>query len=406
VKQARELAVQAGSDLVPDLDGTAGVTRTVRKPGPMGDDRVYSTEFDLGLAARYEVDLWGRIRSSADAAALDAAATAEDLQAAAITLAAQVAVTYYRIVEQTAQIQVLNAQLQTNRDYLDVVTLQFRRGQAPAADVLQQRQLVESTRGELVLARSALQVLRHQLAVLLGRAPGTLETDFAEEVPEPPALPDTGVPARWLRARPDVRGAALRAAAADFRILSAVANRFPRVTLSANGATSAEDVHNLFDSWVASLAGNLVAPMVDGGRRRAEVRRTRARLQEQLYAYAREVLQALQEAEDALVQEHHQAQYVSSLQEQLELLKKAVDQTRDYYTRGNADFTRYLTTLLSYQRLQRTYLRARRQRMEFRIDLYRALGTSVPLEPPDPLDPEPRSVVQDDTKNKSENTND
>jgi NodT family efflux transporter outer membrane factor (OMF) lipoprotein len=387
VVQARELAVQAGADLFPELDATAGAERTVSEMDRPGSDRDYSTRLSLGLRAGYEVDLWGRIRSRADAAALDAAATTHELQAAAITLSARVALTYYGIVEQMGQIDVLQAQLATNEDYLEIVTLQARRGQAPAADVLQQRQLVEATRGDLALARSRLQVLRHQLAVLLGRAPGELDAEFAEDVPAPPPLPDTGVPAHWLRARPDVRAAALRAGAADLRVLAAVANRFPRLTLSATATTTTEELSDLFDNWVATLAANLVAPLMDGGRRRSEVRRTEAALQERLHAYAQEVLDALREVEDALVQEHRQAQYVRSLERQLDLLRDAVDQTKEYYRKGNADFTRYLTTLLSYQRLQRTHLRARRQRMEFRIELYRALGTSVPLGPPQRMEP-------------------
>jgi NodT family efflux transporter outer membrane factor (OMF) lipoprotein len=406
VQQARAVAEKAGADLAPQLDGTAEVSRTVREPGVGGADRSYTTQFELGLLAGYEVDLWGRIQASADAAGLDVTASAEDLQAAAIMLSAQVARTYYRIVEQTAQIEVLNAQLKTNRDYLDIVTLQFRRGQAPAADVLQQRQLVESTRGDLVLARSSLQVLRHQLAVLLGRAPGSLEAEFPERVPSPPALPDTGIPAAWLRARPDVRAAALRAGAADLRVYAAIANQFPRLTLSARATTSGEDPGDLFDNWAASLAAGLVAPLLDGGLRRAEVRRTEAVLQERLHAYAQHVLEALAEVEDALVQEHRQAQYVRSLEQQLELLEKAVDQTRERYRAGTADFTRYLTTLLSYQRLQRSYLSARRLRMEYRIDLYRALGTSVPLKQPEPLSVRPGGELQTLNTNDSEKNHD
>jgi outer membrane protein TolC len=158
-------------------------------------------------------------------------------------------------------------------------------------------------------------------------------------------------------------------------------------------------VADLFDDWAASLAANLVAPLVDGGRRRAEVRRTEALLQERLRAYAQVALEALREVQDALVQEDRQARYVASLEQQLDLLDKAVEQTKDYYTRGQGDFTRYLTTLLSYQRLQRTYLRARRLRMEYRIDLYRALGTSLPLAPPQRMAPAAR------TDSTAENTN-
>ena len=129
-------------------------------------------KFDLALAVSYEVDLWGRIRSTHDAARLDVVASRQDLHAAAITLTAEVAQTWYKLIEQRGQRRLLDEQIKTNQDYLEIITLRFRRGKASATDVLQQRQLVESTKGERVQAESAATVLVHQLAVLLGRPPG------------------------------------------------------------------------------------------------------------------------------------------------------------------------------------------------------------------------------------------
>ena len=375
--QARATAARSGAPLWPELDGTGGASRTVTRTPAAG--RAYTNELSLGVLAGYEVDLWGRVRSTHDASRLDAYASSEDLHAAAVTLTAELARTWYLLVEQRGQLKLLDEQIATNGQHLEIISLKFRRGKVSAADVLQQRQLVESTRGDRVLVESAVEVLVHQLAVLVGRRPGDLTVDAPRDLPHLPPLPRTGVPIERIRRRPDVRAAELRVQAADRQVAAALADQFPRLSLSVSAETSAARVRDLFDNWLAGMAANVVAPLLDGGLRRAEVRRTRAALSEKLNAYGQVVLAALQEVEDALSQEARQSQYVASLTRQLELSKQSTERTRDSYANGTMDFVRYLTTLLAHQRLQRSHLQAERQLVEYRIDLYRALAGSWPL---------------------------
>jgi len=370
--QVRAVAVRSGADLWPTLDGRAGASRDVARTPQTG--RVYDTDYSLGLFAAYEVDLWGRIRATHGAARLDVEASEQNLQAGAISLTASVARTWYLLVEARAQLALVEEQLKINRQYLDVITLQFRTGQTGATDVLQQKQLVERTRSDLIRLRSTRAVLEHELAVLVGKVPGTLEVPPVATLPDLPALPAPGVPVEWVRRRPDVVAAELRVQAADARLAAAVADRFPRLSLSADAVTSGERVRDLFDNWIASLAANLTAPLFEGGRLRAEVARTRAVAAERLHTYGQAVLVSLSEVEDALVQEARQAEYVASLTQQLVLARQAKDQTLEYYTKGTTDFLRYLTALQSYQNLQRQHLAARLDLVLFRIDLYRALA--------------------------------
>ena len=381
--QARAVARQRVAPLLPSLDGTAGGSRTLTSIE--GHPRAYQNEVRLGLAADYELDLWGRVRSAYEASELDVRAAEQDLRSAAMTLSAEVAGAWYRVVELRRQLDLLDAQSKTNGDYLDIITVMFRRGQASATDVLQQRQLLESTRGERVQAEGDLAVERHALAVLLGREPMGFRAPESRELPTPLPLPRTGLPAERIAQRPDVRAAQLRVRAADHRVAAAIADRFPRVGLTATGSTSAERVRELFDNWLASMAANAAAPLFDAGLRAAEVDRARAAADEQLHAYGRAVLASLREVEDALRREAKQREYLGSLRKQVELSRQASDQTRRDYMKGGGDFVRFLTTLLSHQRLERTYLQARRRLVQFRIDLYRALGGGweVP-EPPRP----------------------
>ena len=388
--QARATVRGSSADLWPTLDGGAGAerSRTVtvvrQRDGTSRRNTVLETDLSLGLDISYEVDLWGRVRSTRDAAALDLLATREDLHAAAITLSGEVADTWYQLLEQRRQLKLLAEQVKTNRDYLELITLRFRHGQVGATDVLQQRQLLESTQGEIAQSEAIVKVLGHELAILLGRSPKERVAPDDAKLPALPPLPNTGLPADLVQRRPDVRSTRMAVQAADKRVAAAIADCFPRISLTATGDTSAQYLRNLFDNWVATMAANLAAPIFDGGERLAEVDRTKAAASESLNDYAQVVLDALGEVEDALAQEAQQQKYVKSLGEQVDLSRQSTEQTRENYMKGAGNFLRFLTTLLSHQRLQRTHLQARRELIQFRIDLYRALGGSWQMKQPRP----------------------
>lgn len=379
LSQAQAVARKVGADSFPTLNGEGRAARNwFRENNQSGDSNSYS----FGLVAGYEVDLWGRIRSQRDAAALDATAGQEDLKAAMVTLSAQVATTWYQLVEQYGQSRILNQQIVTNSMALELISLQFRTGKVGIADVLQQRQLIEANRGELARIGSRTQVLEHQLAVLVGLTPDRSVASRVESFSDLPPLPKVGIPADLLQRRPDIRAAWVRLEAADQRFAAAVADRFPRLSLSGRLETSGAEVGDLFDNWLASLAGNLVGPIVDGGLRRMEVERNRAIVAEQFHSYGQAVLDALTEVEDALVRERQQRKYITNLEQQQQLAEQATERIRDRYIKGGEDYQRVLNALLSLQGLQRTRLTAQRELYEFRIQLCRALAGGWSLERP------------------------
>ncbi len=369
--QAAAVAVKAGADRIPAINFETSGSRTWRDEN---GTRATTGNYSAGLFASYELDLWGRVRSGRDAADLDFRARAEDLKTAGITLSAQVAQTWYQWLEQLEQQSLYANQLHTNTRILELVTLQFRTGQAGIAEVLQQRQLVESARGELALVAARIKVFEHQLAILAGLAPGSGKLVAGTLPTGLPPLPTTGVPAEILLRRPDVRAAWLRLQAADQRIAVAVADRFPRIGLSGRVESSAGKVDLLFQDWLSTFAANLAGPLVDGGRRRAEVDRTRAVAEEALHDYGQTILEALGEVEDALVREEKQREHLASLERQLELADRSEASLRNRYLKGTADYQRVLSAQLSTQALQRKRLTALRELIGYRIALCRALA--------------------------------
>jgi NodT family efflux transporter outer membrane factor (OMF) lipoprotein len=380
--QAEAMAARQGAGLRPTLDANAAAGRTRTEPDG-GGRNIYKNEFSVGLVASYEIDMWGRVRSARDAAALDVDASAELIRATAITLAAEIATTWIQRTEQAGQVALLEQQLETNERILSLLRQRFRSGRSSAVDVLQQEQLVEARRGDLATAKSRLEVLEHQLAVLAGR-PVNAPLPETGLLPSLPPVPEAGVPADLLQRRPDVLRAFYQVMAADQRVSAAIADRFPRLSITARASTTAPDVDDLFSNWLSSLAANLVGPIIDGGSLRAETARSRAALSESIHLYGQAVLTALAEVEDALAQERRQQELLESLVRQLELANQVTGRVRDRYLSGGEDFLRILTADLTQQNLERNVLTARRQLIEFRIGLYRALSGGFPLERPGP----------------------
>jgi NodT family efflux transporter outer membrane factor (OMF) lipoprotein len=380
LKQAQAIARRTGSELIPAINATSSVSRFIsddKATGPLNFDN-----FSLGLIASYELDLWGRIRAGTYAAEQDVRAAEQDIHTAAIALSAEIAHTWYQLIEQQKQLNLLNNQIVINEEYADLVEVRFRGGQATAADVFQQRQLLEGVVGDRYTVRANIDVLKNRLAVLTGQAPGTLEIMASQHFPELTDLPETGLTSNLIQRRPDVRKAYHRLQAANLRVAAAVADRFPRIGLSAGIDTTAPDLQAFFSNWIATLAGNLVLPLIDGGRRIAEVDRTKGVTEEALNLYGQSVLQSLTEVENALAREMRQHQRLDSLKQQLRYLNEANDNIRIRSAYGVFDFLRVLSTLNSLQTIERSLIRAERELVDFRIQLYRSLAGGWPLTEP------------------------
>lgn len=376
LRQARMIAQREGSALLPGVDAQVSTSR--QRP-PAGD---WSSRRDASLSAAYEVDLWGRLRASTNAAELDAVASAADLQGAAITVSASIAESWYLVIEQRAQAALLEQQIAINQQLLNLIELRFRSGLAAASDVHRQRQLLEQTAGEISLALSRLSVSTNQLAVLIGRTPDRADLPETKQLPELPPLPKTGLPTELVRHRPDLRSAFWRLEAADARAAAAVAAQYPRLNLSA-AINSSSTSGNLYSDWLSNLAAQLVGPIFDGGRRRADASRAAAVLEERLNDYRQTLLEALTEVENALDREAGQRRYLNHLRAQLREAEQVVRRERLRYLQGDSDYLSVLDAMRGQQRLERQIITAHRELIVERISLLRALAGGWEMAEPD-----------------------
>lgn len=377
LRAAKAVVDREASSLLPQLEATAQAEATRSESET---EFAENEQLSLGLTATYEIDLWGRIRSAVDAEEYRARATYYDYQTATLSLSAEITTTWYQLAEARKQIALINEQIQTNRKVLNSLVNRYGSGRIRAVDILRQKQLLESTREQKLVAESRAQVLEHQLAVLLGRPPQKRVTVEHEQLPSLPPLPTAGIPIELIKRRPDVRSAFNLLKAADRDLASAISNQYPRLTISATASTAANSVSNLFKDWALSVAGNLLAPLFYGGRLSAEVERMRAVKKQRLYQYGQAVLVAFQDVEDALIQEKKQRKRLENIEYQIKLARKSFKQLRFQYFNGAADFLEVLTALTEVQQLSRDRLSAKLTLIEYRIALYRALAGSFKTE--------------------------
>lgn len=368
--QSRAVWRQAGADQYPDLNLSISKDRQWR-------ESTTSSSWSAGLSTEYELDFWGRVSSLDDKARLAAMSSQAAVRTQANTVAAQVALNWYGLIMQQDNLQLLAAQQQRIEQALAVTRGRFQRGQSAISDVWQQEQLLESIHASIISATAARDAYRQQLALWTGNAGGfDLNNSHADSSR---ALPDITSPVstvdmQLLLKRPDVEAAWFSVQSANAGLAAAIANRYPRLTLSASYTGQDEDLGKVFDNWLANLAANLVLPVIDGGNRRAAVAQSRAQVEENLASYQQTLLEAALEVQQALLSEREAGATLASLQRQLELARKTEAFQDNRYRKGVGDFLSLLNARQDVLELEQKVLNARWSQVQNRIQLFRAVS--------------------------------
>ncbi|MBU1303919.1 MAG: TolC family protein, partial [Alphaproteobacteria bacterium] len=258
VRKALLQADLAGVAKLPQLSGTGNAQATV----PLADTGAISSSFSLGLGATYEVDLWGRLASSKDMAALQADASAEDVEAARTTVIASTIETYWRLAYTNQDLSAARASLEVARQVEDLIKSQAAAGAATELELAEVRQTVESQAASLSDLEQNRVVLRNALGVLLN--------GVANTVVEPQQLPrrtpvqiTAGLPADLLARRPDLRAAELRLRATLRNVDGAKASLYPQITLTGNLGSASPDLLQILANPIATLGAGLVLPFLN-----------------------------------------------------------------------------------------------------------------------------------------------
>lgn len=369
----------AAAGLLPEVDAGLDILRSRRLflGFPFGNGTPSSTTTTMGLSLnlRWELDVWGRIRAGDSAAVADLQAAAADHQGAQLSLIAQTCRAYFEVVEARAQLDLATATVTSVRATTADVRDRYRRGVRPALDVHLAETNLANAEAVVALRRDALQRALRNLDVLVGRYP---RGDAASPSALPTALPTvpTGLPGELLQRRPDLVAAERHLAAAGCRVSAARAALYPRLSLTASGGTSSEQLEDLVDQdfRVWSLGANLLQPLFHGGALRADVARAEARRAEVLANYGGAVLRAFAEVEQTLAADALLAERHAALVRAAEHARQARELARQRWQLGITDFLAVADGQRQSYQADAARITIERLRLENRIDLYLALG--------------------------------
>lgn len=378
---ARRPELEAALDPARRRQNTAqsGLTEAIPIPIPgfePGDVRSFSfTSYGLALNVRWEVDLWGRLRALTAASLAEAAAGEADLEGARLSIAGQLTKVYFGVVEAVQQVELLERTLGSRERTHDRVVARYRRGVATALDVRQARAQIAAVEASLAAQQQALDGLRRQMEVLLGRYPAG-EIEAAPGLPALPRLPSTGVPADLLGRRPDLRAAEYRAIASSQRIRAARRSLYPTFRLDGSSGTSSGELGDLLDGdfSVWSLAAGLLQPLLSGGRLRAGLDLVTAGLEAAEANWLQTALAAFAEVESGLAAERMLAERTEALERAATESREAERLAEGRYRQGLVGYLQVLDSQRTSFEAERQLLAARRQQLESRTDLILALG--------------------------------
>jgi multidrug efflux system outer membrane protein len=379
-QQAEGAFWQTRSALVPSLSlqlATAHQPQSNLAFSPPGvDPDAPQHSAQLGLGARYEVDLFGRNAMSTRASRYDKLAARGDRDATALAISTIVGEAYYDLTMAERRVAILQSQLDTNRSLLELVELRRDAAGAATVDVLQQRQQVAVLEATLPSAEAGVDLARFRLAVLLGRDGVTADDVTAAELPTLDALPATGVPIDLLDNRPDLRAAAGRSTSASARQTVAYLGFLPTVQVGGQVGWAAfwYGTSTMDPSPAWQVTTSVAVPIFEGGRRHGAVKSARGSEFGAGEAYRGSVLMALQEVEGALLQDRAATTRVEASTLSSELAKSAYERAREQWLEGVASYLTVFTNLGASQRAELDLLDARRQAVSARIQLHDALG--------------------------------
>ena len=356
------------ADTQPSLN--AGLT-AARQTGSSG--AVVGT-YTAGFSAAYELDLFGRLNNVSEAAAAQVLASEEARRAAQITLVASVAQQALTLAADRELLALAQRTLAAREQTLSLTQLKLTHGAASELDLRQAQTLVAAARIAQAQSSRQVELDRNALTLLVGQAlPGGAPVDGGIErlvLPEVAA----GLSSDVLLGRPDVRQAEQQLAAANASIGAARAAFWPRITLTASAGTASASLSNLFKDGAWSFAGQVLQPLFDGGRNRANLAAAEAQRDIAVAQYERAVQAAFRDVADALAGRATLGEQLAAslAQAQAEQARLALVELR--FKNGAASSLELLDAQRSQFAAQQALVQAQLALLVNRVAVYRALG--------------------------------
>jgi NodT family efflux transporter outer membrane factor (OMF) lipoprotein len=377
VREARASRGIAAGGLWPAASASAAYQRT-RAAVQVTQNQGAQDLFVAGLDAVWELDVFGGLRRNVESAGATVLAAQESARDAQVSLVAEVALNYSQLRGAQQQIIIAQDNLKAQRHTADITRQRFNAGLVSGLDVANADGQVATTEAQIPGLETIVRQSIYALSVLLARLPASLvvELSVSEPVPVAPREVPVGLPSDLLRRRPDIRAAEARFHAATAQIGVAVADLFPKFSLT--GSLTYQN--NLLRDWFTdpsrafSFGPTVTWPLFQGGSIVSNIRLQHALRDESYLAYQKTVLIALQDVENALIAFAKEEEHRESLNAAVTANTKAVDLSMQLYTQGQTDFLNVLNAQRSLYLAQDALVQSQREMATLLIALYKALG--------------------------------
>jgi len=368
LEQARALYRASEAEQLPSVD----LDPSFRRGRTAG---VTSSLFSLPLDLAYEIDLWGRVRRSVEAASAEAEGSAALYESVRLGLHAETARIYFSLRAIDREADLLRRTVELRRDALRLVESRFRNGLVGELDVARAETELATTEAEAAALAKSRGEVENALAILVGQNPSSFSLEPAPLELAPPAV-DPGLPSSLLERRPDVASAERAMAAANARIGVAKTAFFPSIRLTGSAGYASAEASDLFDweSRAWGLGPSISLPIFDGGRNRAALRRAEAAYDEAVAAYRGALLTAFAEVEDALNGLQALDGQAAALDRAVDAAHRAAEISEKRYHAGLVSYLEVVDSRRSSLQVERSAVQTLGQRMQTTVLLIKALG--------------------------------
>ena len=395
IREARAREIVAGAARLPEVDAQGSVARqrisenAIPVPpgsgsgggGTFGLPGSEFTTFRVGFDASWELDLFGKTRRSVEAARARTGAAIWNRRDLQVTIAAEVVSAYLTL--RTVQHRIANAEAELARQqrFEQLVAARTRGGLVTGQDLAQQSSERSAAAAAIPALNADAEAQIHALGVLTGDTPETLIAQLAppQALPSPPPIP-AGLPSDLLRRRPDIRAAERELAASTADIGVAVADLYPRFSLTAAPALVSTALASLLEwgSRSFTLSAALDWPIFNGGRTRASIAVANARQEQSLIAYRKSVLTALRDVEDSLSRTEGDRDQLAKLEGALDSAQRAEDLARARYRGGLVTLSDVLVAQGRRLSLENQVIETKGALARDTVGLFKALGGGWP----------------------------
>ncbi|MDR7155311.1 NodT family efflux transporter outer membrane factor (OMF) lipoprotein [Sphingobium xenophagum] len=387
LRQARESLAQSNAAFLPQLNasGNGGKNYRSQAGGTRVDDSGnvistgesnWSSSYSANTSASWQIDLFGRLSRTAEAARAELAASGYDLATVRLTIISELVTNYVQARLAQEQLRIARETQNVQQDNFDIAGWRLQAGLVSSLDEQQARAQLAQTRASIPQQEANLRGSLNRIAVLTGQAPGEATRTLEIPAPIPTAASQIalGIPADTLRQRPDVRSAERSLAAATARIGVAQAQLYPSLGISGNLATTSNAFSDLFSLITGGVFANVSQVIFDGGRLASQVRSQRAATDAAFAAYKQSVLTALEDVENAMASlasaRTRQAEFATAY----DASNNAALLARSQYQAGLIDFQTLSNTETTLLNARNSLANARSDEILAIARLYDALG--------------------------------